>query len=85
MVSLLFTPQEMKRQAGIQVSEEIDDYDDDDDDEDGSTAGNLQVFCCSAIEYQKMKNISTDDGPPQVSLFVGIGCAYRDQTWFFIH
>ena len=48
------------------MNEEADDYDDDDNDNDGSSADNLQVFCCSATEYQKMKNLLTDDGPSQV-------------------
>ncbi|XP_052816315.1 uncharacterized protein LOC128242920 isoform X2 [Mya arenaria] len=64
---------EMKRRAGMLVTddpeEEEDLYDDDsgdDDDDIGSTADNLRVFCCSSTEYQKMRNLLKDDGPPQV-------------------
>ena len=61
-----FPIQEMKRQAGVEVNEEEElDYTEEEEDN-GSSADNLQVFCCSATEYQKMKNISTDDGPPHV-------------------
>ena len=61
----------MKRQADREASEEYDDYDDDsddnnDDDDDDSAAEKLQVFCCSANEYQKLKYPSSSDGPPQV-------------------
>ena len=58
----------MKRQAGAAGNEELDDYNDDEDnDNNGSSADNLQVFCCSATEYQKMKNLIANDGPSQVS------------------
>ncbi|KAL4234557.1 hypothetical protein ACF0H5_006198 [Mactra antiquata] len=59
---------EMKRRAGVIDDQEDDIYDvDDDNDGDvGSTADNLKVFCCSSTEYQKMKNLSSDDGPPVV-------------------
>ncbi|KAH3768967.1 hypothetical protein DPMN_170188 [Dreissena polymorpha] len=61
---------EMKRRAGMTETDdpdEVDDvYDDNDDDDVGSSADNLRVFCCSATEYQKMSNLLTDDGPPQV-------------------
>ncbi|WAR13066.1 hypothetical protein MAR_027246, partial [Mya arenaria] len=64
---------EMKRRAGIldtdDPEEEEDLYDDDsgdDDDDIGSTADNLRVFCCSSTEYQKMRNLLKDDGPPQI-------------------
>ena len=63
----VFPIQEMKRQAGVEVNEEEEELDYTEEEEDnGSSADNLQVFCCSATEYQKMKNISTDDGPPHV-------------------
>ena len=70
---LLFCLQEMKRKAGMtnpDDDEEDDDdlYNSDDDDDDvGSSADNLTVFCVSSVEYQKMKNILTNDGPPNVS------------------
>ncbi|XP_062582804.1 uncharacterized protein LOC134244562, partial [Saccostrea cucullata] len=61
---------EMKRKAGMSDVEEMDDddlYNSEDDDEDiGSSAENLKVFCVSANEYQKMRNIIIDDGPPTV-------------------
>ncbi|XP_045194118.2 uncharacterized protein LOC123549787 [Mercenaria mercenaria] len=60
---------EMKRRAGMlndDDDEEEDIYSDEDDDDVGSSAENLKVFCCSSTEYQKMKNLLTDDGPPQV-------------------
>ncbi|XP_062567678.1 nuclear GTPase SLIP-GC-like [Saccostrea cucullata] len=61
---------EMKRKAGMSNVEEMDDdnlYNSEDDDEDiGSSAENLKVFCVSANEYQKMRNIIIDDGPPTV-------------------
>ena len=60
----------MKRRAGMTETDdpdEVDDMDDDNDDDNvGSSADNLRVFCCSATEYQKMSNLLTDDGPPQV-------------------
>ena len=71
--SPLFCLQEMKRKAGMtnpDDDEEDDDdlYNSDDDDDDvGSSADNLTVFCVSSVEYQKMKNILTNDGPPNVS------------------
>ncbi|XP_052816838.1 uncharacterized protein LOC128243248 isoform X1 [Mya arenaria] len=64
---------EMKRQNGMlnteDPEEEEDLYSDDSDDDDGDTGSatnNLRVFCCSSTEYQKMKNLSAYDGPPQV-------------------
>ncbi|XP_033730770.1 uncharacterized protein LOC117320229, partial [Pecten maximus] len=65
---------EMKRKAGLTNAEEDDemededqDYNSDDDDEEmGQTAENLKVFCVSSMEYQKMKNLLTNDGPPTV-------------------
>ncbi|XP_061188894.1 uncharacterized protein LOC133197070 [Saccostrea echinata] len=61
---------EMKRKAGMSNVEEMDEddlYNSEDDDEDiGSSAENLRVFCVSASEYQKMRNIIIDDGPPTV-------------------
>ena len=58
----------MKRQAGADGNEELDDYDDDDDNDNDKSVENLQVFCCSATEYQKMRNLSTNasDGLSQV-------------------
>jgi hypothetical protein len=64
--------QEMKRRAGMLSNDDeeedlfSDDSNDDDDELIGSSAENLKVFCCSSTEYQKMKNLLTDDGPPQV-------------------
>ena len=67
----VFLIQEMKRQAGVDVNEEEEEEMDYNEEEDnGSSADNLQVFCCSATEYQKMKNISTDDGPPHVRIYI---------------
>lgn len=44
-----------------------DDYDSDNDDEDiGSSASNLKVFCVSSVEYQKIKKILANNGPPVV-------------------
>ncbi|XP_048745844.2 uncharacterized protein LOC125658551 isoform X2 [Ostrea edulis] len=60
---------EMKKKAGMCDVEEMDDdlYDSDNDDDDiGNSAENLRVFCVSATEYQKMRNIIIDDGPPTV-------------------
>ncbi|KAL5022560.1 hypothetical protein ScPMuIL_001715 [Solemya velum] len=64
---------EMKRKAGLTTDdgyEEMldDDYynDDDDDEEIGSTANNLRVFCVSAAEYQKMRNLRLTDGQSTV-------------------
>nr|XP_034336655.1 uncharacterized protein LOC105330416 isoform X4 [Crassostrea gigas] len=62
---------EMKRKAGnvsnIEELEDDDLYNSDEDDEDiGNSAENLKVFCVSATEYQKMRNIILDDGPPTV-------------------
>jgi hypothetical protein len=61
----------MKRKAaGINGVEEIDDdlYDSDNDDEEiRNLAKNLNVFCVSSTEYQKIKNTTMDDGPPTVS------------------
>lgn len=64
---------EMKRKAGnvsnIEEFEDDDLYNSDEDDEDiGNSAENLKVFCVSATEYQKMRNIILDDGPPTVSI-----------------
>ena len=74
----------MKRRAGMMDAEEDEededlfDEEEDDDEEIGSSARNLRVFCCSSTEYQKMKNLLTDDGPPQVNhLFhTGVLCSY---------
>lgn len=66
---LFLTCQEMKKKAGMCDVEEMDDdlYDSDNDDDDiGNSAENLRVFCVSATEYQKMRNIIIDDGPPTV-------------------
>ena len=72
VVMYVFPIQEMKRQAGVDVNEEEEEEMDYNEEEDnGSSADNLQVFCCSATEYQKMKNISTDDGPPHVRYISG--------------
>jgi hypothetical protein len=61
----------MKRKAArTSVVEEMDDdlYDSDNDDDDiGNSVENLRVFCVSSTEYQKMRNIIIDDGPPTVS------------------
>ncbi|XP_021368917.1 uncharacterized protein LOC110460370 isoform X2 [Mizuhopecten yessoensis] len=63
---------EMKRKAGLtneddEMEDEDQDYNSDDDDEEiGQTAENLKVFCVSSMEYQKMKNLLTNDGPPNV-------------------
>ncbi|XP_069113087.1 microtubule-associated protein futsch-like [Argopecten irradians] len=65
---------EMKRKAGLTNADEDDEMDDedqdyisdDDDEEMGRTAENLRVFCVSSMEYQKMKNLLTNDGPPTV-------------------
>ncbi|KAK3100746.1 hypothetical protein FSP39_024595 [Pinctada imbricata] len=63
---------EMKRRADMNTTDfdEEDDDDlynsDEDDKEIGSSADNLKVFCVSAVEYQKMKNLLTNDGPPAV-------------------
>lgn len=62
----------MKRKAGnVSNLEELEDddlYNSDEDDEDiGNSAENLKVFCVSATEYQKMRNIILNDGPPTVS------------------
>jgi len=62
--------QEMKRRAGMlgDNDEEEDLNSDDDEDDDGSTADNLRVFCVSSTEYQKLRNLLTDDGTAQVRL-----------------
>lgn len=70
---LFFFIKEMKRKAGnvsnIEELEDDDLYNSDEDDEDiGNSAENLKVFCVSATEYQKMRNIILDDGPPTVSI-----------------
>ena len=63
--------QKLKRDRERGDQEEYDDYDDDSDDDgdkdnDSSCIESLQVFCCSANEYQKLKHPSSSDGPPQV-------------------
>lgn len=64
----------MKRRAGMlgdNEDEEEEDLCDDDEEDDadiGSTAENLRVFCCSSTEYQKMRNLLTDDGVAQVRI-----------------
>lgn len=60
----------MKRKAGnVSNLEELEDDDLYNSDEDiGNSAENLKVFCVSATEYQKMRNIILNDGPPTVSI-----------------
>ncbi|XP_071177089.1 titin homolog isoform X3 [Mytilus edulis] len=62
---------EMKRKAKMTQEEieedEEDDYVSDEDDNDITrSCDNLQVFCVSSSEYQKLNNRLTDDGPPMV-------------------
>ncbi|XP_052063102.1 uncharacterized protein LOC127702839 [Mytilus californianus] len=64
---------EMKRKAKMTQEEidedEEDDYVSDEDDNDKDltrSCDNLQVFCVSSSEYQKLNNRLTDDGPPMV-------------------
>lgn len=78
----------MKRKAGnvsnIEEFEDDDLYNSDEDDEDiGNSVENLKVFCVSATEYQKMRNIIVDDGPPTVSILSkSLKCAvYYDRHW----
>ena len=71
---LVILLQQMKYQGGEDQMEEAgDDYDDreeddtDDDIETANLANKLPVFCCSATEYKKLKNPSTDHGLAKVS------------------
>ena len=55
----------MKRQARVQEDEE-EDEEEEENEEDNNMADSLQIFCCSATEYQKIQNPLPDDGPPNV-------------------
>jgi len=81
----------MKRRAGMTAEgedpdEEDDGLRDDDGDDDegvGSSAENLRVFCCSSTEYQKMRNLLTDDGPPQVRNSVMV-ISTHEESWQYV-
>lgn len=57
---------EMKSQAKIQEDAEEEEDEDEEDEAENKLADSLQVFCCSATEYQRLQNPLPDDEPPKV-------------------
>ena len=70
----------MQRYAALKDDEEDEDEDEEDEDDTNdepeeddrleNAANNVKVFCVSSLEFRKMRNKGTMDGPSQVSMLI---------------
>ena len=65
----------MKSEGRVHDEGEDDDEDEEEDEADNKLADSLQVFCCSATEYQRIQNPLPDDEPPKVIIQIRWVCA----------